>query len=399
MRVREELVIEPAQSWARLQQLKNSEWFVHDLEEQLKQNHRLFLEEQMRYERQQHVGVAPYERAQERSDQANGFYRRTLLTRLGAMELAVPRSRSGLFQTQVVRRYQGRELAVDEALRKVFLLGVSTRQAGPALATLLDEAVSAATVSALSKVLDQTVAAWHQRALSDTYRYLILDGVSVRIRLVGKVQRRVALRVYGLSDDGRERELIDFLLVRSESEAHWRSLLEELWRRGLRGTNLKLISTDGNPGLIAALKLVWPRVALQRCWAHKLRNVAAKLKRSQQECLQEAKLIYQANTQGEAIATFRAWKTRWRSQAERAVRCVEEDLEELLAFYDSPSTHWKRLCTTNVIERLFVEVRQRIRTMCAFTTPGSCQRILFSVFDRMNTHWSKHPLKTFTQHN
>ncbi len=186
MRVAKELVIEPAQSWARLQQLKNSEWFIHDVEEQLKENHRLFLEELMRYERQEHLGVAPYERAAKRADQANGFYQRTLLTRLGPMQLAVPRSRSGLFQTQILRRYQRREAAVDEALRKVFLLGVSTRQAGPALATLLDEAVSAATVSALSKVLDQTVAGWHRRLLTDTYRYLIFDGVSVRIRLVGK---------------------------------------------------------------------------------------------------------------------------------------------------------------------------------------------------------------------
>ena len=116
----------------------------------------------MRYERQQHLGVAPYERAAKRADQANGFYQRTLLSRLGPMELAVPRSRSGLFQTQILRRYQRREVVVDEA-------------------------VSAATVSAVSKVLDQTVAAWHRRALADTYRYLIFDAVSVRIRLVGKV--------------------------------------------------------------------------------------------------------------------------------------------------------------------------------------------------------------------
>jgi len=398
MRVAKELVIEPAQSWARLQELKNSEWFIHDVEEQLKEHHRLFLEELMRYERQQHLGVAPYERAAKRADQANGFYQRTLLSRLGPMELAVPRSRSGLFQTQILRRYQRREAAVDEALRKVFLLGVSTRQAGPALATLLDEAVSAATVSTVSKVLDQTVAAWHRRALKDTYRYLVFDGVSVRIRLVGKVQRRVALCAYGIAEDG-QRELIDFLLVRSESEENWRSLLEELWRRGLHGTKLRLITTDGNPGLIAALQLVWPRVSLQRCWVHKLRNVSAKLKKSQQECLQEAKLIYQARTCHEAIARFRAWKTRWRVQAERAVRCLELDLEQLLAFYDSPQAHWKRLRTTNVIERLFVEVRRRIRTMCAFTTRDSCERILFSVFDRMNNQWRKHPLKTFTQNN
>jgi transposase-like protein len=130
-----------------------------------------------------------------------------------------------------------------------------------------------------------------------------------------------------------------------------------------------------------------------------LRNVAAKLKRSQQECLAQAKLIYQAAHRTEPIGRFRAWKARWARSATRAVRCVEQDLEELLNFHDCPREHWKKVRTTNDIERLFVEVRRRIRTLCAFTTPGSCERILFSVFDRMNTHWRKHPLQTFTQNN
>ena len=124
-------------------------------------------------------------------------------------------------------------------------------------------------------------------------------------------------------------------------------------------------------------------MAHQRCWAHKLRNLENKLKASQQDCLEEAKLIYQAPHRrgpscgsglGETLAT----------PGPAAVACLERDLEELLAFFDCPKAQWKRLRTTNVIERLFVEVRRRIRTMCAFTTRSSCERILFSVFDRMN---------------
>ena len=95
---------------------------------------------------------------------------------------------------------------------------------------------------------------------------------------------------------------------------------------------------------------------------------------------------------------FRAWKKKWQREAPKAVRCLEEDLEEMLAFFSCPRAHWKRLRTTNVIERLFVEVRRRIRTMCAFTTRSSCERILFSVFNRMNQHLTDHPLPTFT-HN
>jgi len=395
VRAKTALVIEPASSWQRLQQAK--EFFFEDLDEQMKEHHRQFLESLMLYERGCFLNAQPYERTAARVDQANGFYGRQLTTRLGVVALRVPRTRSGHFQPQVLPRYQRREPLINEALKRVFLLGVSTRQAGHALATLVGEAVSAATVSAVAQALDASVLAFHRRRLADHYRYLFLDGVSVRLRLVGKVQRRMVLCAYGVTTDG-QRELIDFQVVKAEGEDTWYGFLWNLWSRGLRGEFLELITTDGQPGLIRALGRIWAAVPHQRCWAHKLRNLENKLKASQQACLEEAKLIYQAPHRTEAINRFRTWRARWKHQAPRAVACLEEDLEELLAFLDCPPPHWKRLRTTNVIERLFVEVRRRIRTMCAFTTRSSCERILFSVFNRMNQHWSRHPLPAST-HN
>jgi len=396
MRTNSVLVIERAASWRRLQQSK--EFFFEDLEEQMKENHRQFLEALMGYERQCFLNAQPYERTEQRVDQANGFYRRNLTTRLGVLELNVPRTRSGCFRTQVLPRYQRREPLVNEALKQVFLLGVSTRQTGRALATLVEESVSASTVSAVAKALDESVGRWHRRKLADEYRYLILDAVSVRLRLVGKVQRRMVLCAYGITLGGK-RELIDFQIAKAEAEQSWHDFLWGLWSRGLRGEFLELIATDGQAGLAAAIARLWPRAAHQRCWAHKLRNLENKLKASQQECLLEAKLLYQSAHRTEAIQRFRAWKKRWMARAPKAVACLEKDLEELLAFFDCPQAHWKRLRTTNVIERLFVEVRRRIRTMCAFTTRSSCERILFSVFDRMNTFWSQKPLSTFTHYS
>jgi len=393
MRACEALNYEPAACWQRLQHAK--EFFLQDLDDQMKENHRQFLEALMGYERQCFLNAHPYERSDQRVDQANGFYRRSLTTRLGVLDLRVPRTRSGCFHPQVLPRYQRREPVVNEALKQVFLLGVSTRQAGRALATLVEEAVSASTVSTVAKVLDVAVCRWHRRPLADHYRYLILDGVSVRIRLVGRVQRRVALCAYGVTVDGK-RELIDFLLVKAEAEDSWHGFLWNLWSRGLRAAALELIVTDGHPGLVKALGRLWPGVAHQRCWAHKLRNLENQLKASQRPCLEEAKLIYQAQHRTAALQRFREWKRRWRTQAPKAVAGLEADLEELLAFFETPRAHWKRVRTTNVIERLFVEVRRRIRTMCAFTTRSSCERILYSVFDRMNTYWSQKPLNAFT---
>ena len=397
MRACEALSYEPAACWRRLQATKG-EFFFEDLDELMKERHRQFLEEMMNYERQCFLNVVPYERSDQRVDQANGYYGRQLTTRLGVVSLQVPRTRSGQFHTQVLERYARREPVINEALKQVFLLGVSTRQTGRALATLVEEAVSAATVSAVAKALDGAVASFHRRRLSDRYRYLILDGVSVRIRLVGKVQRRMVLCAYGITPEG-QRELIDFQIVKAEGEDTWYGFLWNLWSRGLHGEFLELIATDGQPGLIKALGRLWAAVPHQRCWAHKLRNLENKLKASQRPCLEEAKLIYQAQHRTEALRRFRQWKHRWQSRAPKAVACLETDLEELLAFFDCPRAHWRRLRTTNVIERLFVEVRRRIRTMCAFTTRSSCERILFSVFERMNNHWSRHPLPAFTQNS
>ena len=397
MRACEALTYEPAACWQRLQQTKH-EFFFEDLDELMKERHGQFLEELMGYERQCFLNAHPYERSEQRIDQANGFYRRKLTTRLGVVDLQVPRTRSGHFHPQVLPRYQRREPVINEALKQVFLLGVSTRQSGQALATLVEDAVSAATVSAVAKALDGAVSSYHRRRLADHYRYLILDGVSVRIRLVGKVQRRMVLCAYGITTQGK-RELIDFVIVKAEGEDTWYGFLWNLWSRGLHGEFLELIATDGQLGLIKALGRLWAAVPHQRCWAHKLRNLENKLKASQRPCLEEARLIYQAQHRTEALRRFRQWKGRWQRTAPKAVACLEVDLEELLAFLDCPQAHWKALRTTNVIERLFVEVRRRIRTMCAFTTRGSCERILFSVFERMNNQWSRHPLHPFTQNS
>src|SRR5262245_35620333 len=301
MRANTALVIDAAQSWQRLQHAK--EFFLQDLEAQLKDHHRQFLEQLMHYERQCFLNVQPWQRGTQRVDQAIGFYRRHLTTRLGVLSLRVPRTRGGHYQTQLLRRYQRREGVVDEALKQVFLLGVSTRQAGRALAGLIDEAVSASTVSAVAKVLDQAVAHWHRRPLADTYRYLLLDGVSVRIRLVGAVQRRVALCAYGISSEGR-RELLDFLIVPAEGEDTWKSFLLDLYRRGLHGRNLVLVTTDGQKGLAKALAYTWPQATHQRCWVHKLRNLENQLKASQRDCLEEAKLLYQAPHRQEALGRY-----------------------------------------------------------------------------------------------
>jgi putative transposase len=285
---------------------------------------------------------------------------------------------------------------VDQLIRDVFLAGVSTRRVGEVLEGLLGGPVSAQTVSRVARSLDREVARFHESGLEDDLVYLFLDGVSLRVKTAAGMKRRMVLCAYGIDVKG-ERRILDFRMAKSESQACWESFLNQLRERGLAGKQLRLIATDGCSGLHAALETVYPYVPRQRCWAHKLRNVAGLLKRSnQEECLKGAKAIYQAENRRAAVKAYWAWARRWREQEPKAVACLEKDLEELLSFFSCPSQQRRKVRTTNVIERAFREVRRRTRPMTCFNNQASCERIIYAVVSHLNGNWKGHPLPAFT---
>jgi putative transposase len=166
--------------------------------------------------------------------------------------------------------------------------------------------------------------------------------------------------------------------------------LLDLFGRGFEGKNLKLISTDGGTGLISAVESIWPHVPRQRCWAHKLRNVANKLKKcNEKACMNGAKLIYLAANRTEAAKRFRAWREKWIGVEPKAVGCLEADIEELLEFFGVPEHFQRKVRTTNPIERVFREVRRRTRTISCFTNRRSVDRMLYAVLAYQNRQWDE----------
>ena len=357
------------------------------------------LESAMEQELMVELHAGKYRRTEQRRGYRNGYRYRGLLTEMGPVEhIRVPRDRDGTYQTKVLPRYQRRQKRVNRMVRRMFLAGVSTRRVEEVIRPLLGEGISAQTVSRICRSLDAEVQRYHARPLLDRYQYLFFDGIVLRVKGAAAVQRRLVLCVYGIRYDG-VRELIDFRQANSESEAQWLAFINNLYERGLRGANLNMVTTDGCVGLHNALDTVYPYVPRQRCWAHKLRNVAAKLpRRIQEPCLVEAKSIYQAPTRREAIIRFRQWAAMWREQAPNAVRCIEDDIDQLLPFLDCPKEHWKKVRTTNAIERAFREVRRRTRPMSCFQNSASVDRIIFGVISHLNTAWEAKPLLQFT-HN
>jgi len=367
--------------------------FWSDIKPELLKLVKILMEKTMLAIREEHVELPWNDKApHERTDSCNGFYCRSWDTTLGVIEqLRVPRTRQNAITQKVLQPFAANQSAVHEALKGLFLAGVSTRRVGEVVKPFLGHTVSASFVSTLTKTLDPHVRAFHERPLEDRYLYLFFDGLVLKGKEALGVKKRVILVAYGIRTDGYK-ELIDFLIHRSESEDAWKALLDNLYRRGLLGTHTQLIITDGSKGLHAALATVYPRIPRQRCWVHKLRNVANKLRRSiQVECLAQAKGIYLAGSKRQAVKRFHRWAAHWRRKAPNAVACLEADLEQLLSFFDCPREHHVKIRTTNAIERIFREVRRRTRPISCFTNDASIDRILYGLFHYFNERWQSKP--------
>jgi putative transposase len=320
------------------------------------------------------------------------------VTRLGTLRLKVARTRKRSFLPPGVERFQRRAAEVMLLIREAFLRGISTRQVGRVVAILTDEVVSAQTVSKLTRSLDEAVKAFHQAPLNDEWAYLFLDGVSLRVRRPSGRKRLQMLVAYGIRQDG-SRQLLAFLRSQGESQGAWEGLLNDLYGRGLRGNHLLLIVTDGCPGLAAALETIYPRVPHQRCWVHKMRNILQRVrKRDYDRVKAEAQAIYRAEDRRQALAAFRAFRSHWCASYPAMVKRLERDLSELLTFFRFPRHLWRRLRTTNAIERCFVEVRRRTRPMVCFVNVASVDRIIYAIFNGYNERqqWRNRTLRLFT---
>jgi transposase-like protein len=262
-----------------VQNLQESFW--GDFQGQTRQRLKEVLEKDAQQQMAEYLGLQWHEPASEqepRIDSRNGFYLRNYVTALGVIQLRIPRTRLRSFLPRCIAPLERRSPEVAELIRQAFLRGISTRQVGRVVAVVTGEAVSAQTVSQLTRVLDQAVEAFHHRALGDDWAYLFLDGVWLKVRRATGPQRVLLLVAYGVRRNGT-RELLAFTRAKAESQAGWEGLLNDLFRRGLCGKNLQLVITDGCPGLARAIETVYPRARHQRCWVHKMRNILEKVRR------------------------------------------------------------------------------------------------------------------------
>ena len=329
------------------------------------------------------------ERVDGRLGYRSGFYSRSLITRVGTIELRVPRDRSGLFSTELFERYQRSERALVSALAEMYVQGVSTRKVKAVTEQLCGHSFAASSVSEMNKTLDTTLTAFATRRLEEPYRYVIVDARYERAREGGVIASQAALIAIAVAADGH-RQVLAVELANRESGSSWRDFLLGLKQRGLHG--VESVVADDHPGLKQAIREVLAEAAWQRCYVHFLRNALDHLpRRANDDCLQELRWIYDRREIAEVRRDLAAWLSKWSSKYARLCTWVEDNIEETLTYYRLPLSHHKHMKSTNMLERLNQEIKRRTHVVRIFPNPASCLRLVRALAVETHEEWLERP--------
>lgn len=341
----------------------------------------------MKYEREKHIGVAPYERGAERNGQANGYKDRALSTGLGQLGVAVPQVRgtSEPFRPQSLDAALLSEKALRVALAEMYVQGVSTRRVSAVLESLCGTSVSSMTVSRASAELDAVLCAWRERPLG-VFAFLQCDAIWVKIRQNGLVRDAAVLVASGVDEQGR-RSLLGVSVSAGESELHWRSFFESLVARGLRG--VRLVTSDDHSGMKAARRAVFGGVAWQRCQFHLQQNAQSYVPKEEmkKEVAARIRAIFTAADLVTAQGLLKIAVKEYERTASRLSQWLEVAIPEGLTVLTLPESQRRFLRTSNGLERVNKELRRRFRVVGSFVSESSCLRLASALLMEIGDEW------------
>jgi len=308
-----------------------------------------------------------------------------LKTRVGKLELLVPKDREGQFQTELFERYQRSEKALVLSMLEMYICGVSTRKVSAITETLCGLEVSRSQVSALAEKLDLELSAWRNRPLEKVYPYLVIDARYERVRRAGAVVSQGVLVAVGISAEGY-REVLGAWMADSETETSWGQVFGELKQRGMRG--VRYVVSDDHQGQVRAVGRHFQGAVWQRCQVHFLRN-ALRLCAARDKPLVVGLLknITEAETREAAQEAMGQVAVELEKRAPKVARLLEEHGEEILAVYALPASHRKKMRTTNLLERQNQELKRRTRVVRVFPHEQSCLRLVTALLMETNQEW------------
>ena len=346
---------------------------------------RILLNNAMLLERQAYLGAAPYERSNQRRDQANGYKPKTVATRMGEITFDVPQVRHGEFYPNALEKGTRSERALKLALAEMYIQGVSTRKVKEITEQLCGFEVSSTQVSRATAELDTQLKAWRERPLG-RYRYVFFGARYEKVRQDGRVQDAAVLLAVGVNHEGK-REVLGISIALSEQEVHWRTFFESLVQRGLHG--VELIVSDAHSGLKTARKAVFGGIPWQRCQFHLQQNAQAYVPRHDMKAdvAADIRAIFNSRNRHEAEALLKKLVLKYEKTASRLADWMERALPEGLTVFNFPANHQKRLRTTNGLERLNREIRRRTRIANIFPNEASCLRLVTALVMETSEDW------------
>jgi transposase-like protein len=345
----------------------------------------LLLNECMKIERQQALGVGPYERGEARQGQSNGFKPKTIKTRIGPLELAVPQVRGMSFYPQVLERGSRSERALRLALAEMYVQGVSTDKVTKITEQLCGCEISSSDVSRATALLDDELEKWRTRPLG-SMKYVIFDARYEKVREAGCVRDCAVLTAIGIDADGR-RSVLGVSVSLSEREAHWREFFKSLIARGLCG--VELIVSDAHAGLKEARKACFGSVPWQRCQFHLLKNALQHVPKDdlKREVIADLQGVLDASDLPAAEDQLKRVVRKYEKTAPKLAAWMEQNVPESLTVLRLPAAHRKRLRTTNMLERLNRELKRRTRVASLFPNSESLLRLVTAILIETSEEW------------
>ncbi len=346
---------------------------------------RVVVNEAMRIERENYLQARPYERNENRQGHANGYKPKTVKTKVGEVTFEVPQVREGGFYPNALEKGIRSERALLMTLAEMYVQGVSARKVAAITEQLCGTQISASQVSRATQTLDQELAAWRNRPLGEIV-YLYLDARYEKVRQAGSVRDAAILMASGVNKDGK-RTVLGISVSLSEAEAHWRSFLEGLVKRGLEG--VQLIISDDHAGMQAARKAVFSGVAWQRCQFHLQQNAQAYVPKVslRTEVAEDIRNIFDAQDRDTAESHLRDAVKKYARIAPKLADWMEVNLPEGFTVFAFPRLHQKRLRTSNILERLSQEIKRRTRVVRVFPNEEACLRLVSAVLMEFSEDW------------
>lgn len=354
--------------------------------EALAEAFRILLNHAMQAERSQALSAQPYQRTPERKGHANGFKPKSLNTRLGTLELAVPQVRGDVdFYPSALEKGVRSERALTLAVAEMYLQGVSTRKVTKILEELCGTHITSTQVSRAIAELDEELHAWRNRPLDET-PYLVLDARYEKVRQDGAVRSCAVLLAIGVRADGK-RSILGVSTSLSEAEVHWRNFLLSLKERGLHGVTF--VTSDDHEGLCSALKTVFPGAQWQRCQTHLQRNATAYVPKvaMRKDVATDIRDIFNAPSRPEAERRLQLTVKKYEPHASRLALWMEKNIPQGLSVFSLPEAHRKRMRTTNMAERLNKEIKRRTRVAGLFPNEDSLLRLVSGVVAELSDEW------------